>query len=299
MVRILTLTLALVVLGTCQVCGQKTFDVWPADRIPGLAKDETPEIIVEVDERIGQKVKKVSKPAFTVYQPTERQSEAAMIICPGGGYNILALDLEGVEVAKWLNSLGMTAIVLQYRVPRGDDQEHRFPLADAQRTISTIRQRAAEWKLNPQQIGIMGFSAGGHLTANASTNYEKRAYDAIDEIDKVSCRPDFFMLVYPAYLVKPKEGPPKRREFTTQLVDSIPVNEKTPPALMIHTANDRVTCNSSIGMFLALTQAKVESELHLYPTGGHGYGLRPSEHNVSTWPNRAADWLRKLGLFDK
>ena len=271
----------------------QVIELWP-DGVPGLAKDDKPEIVVENDARIGQKVTKVSKPVLTVYRPAELKSNAAIIICPGGGYNILALDLEGTEIAKWLNDLGMTALVLQYRVPTAqDDKQHKLPLMDAQRAISVVRNRAEEWQLNPNRIGIMGFSAGGHLAANAATNFATRSYQAADAADKASCRPDFFMLVYPAYMAKKNAD----KKDTVELVDDLPVSEKTPPALLIHAANDGVTCNSSIAMFLALNNVKVAAELHVYPDGGHGYGLRPSSFAVSSWPDRGARWLQGMGFF--
>jgi acetyl esterase/lipase len=270
----------------------QSLKIWN-DSVPGLADGEKQEIVVEQDERIGQRVTKVTAPTITIYRPEKKTSDAVMIVCPGGGYHILALDLEGTEVANWLNDLGMTAIVLQYRVPKGSDTQFRLPLMDAQRTISLVRQHAKEWELNPEQIGIMGFSAGGHLAANAATNFSQRAYDPIDEADQQSCRPNFFMLVYPAYLA-PKET---AKGEAMQLFDGFPISAETPPGLMIHAADDNVTCNSSIAMFMALREAKIPAELHIYPDGGHGYGLRPSDHAVSTWPDRAATWLKGLKLF--
>ena len=306
----------------------ESFDVWP-DKVPGLADGKvgkTVEVagnivagnivagnkaagnkvagnqatgnqatgnIVEIDEKIGQRVTKVTMPSLTVYRPKNKQSNAAVIICPGGGYRILALDLEGTEVAEWLNEIGITAIVLQYRVPQTDKVDRKLALMDAQRSISLVRSRAKELDVDPAKIGIMGFSAGGHLAANAATNFATRSYEAVDDIDKENCRPDFFMLVYPAYLVKKnRAGKP-----TVELEDTLPISDRTPPALMIHAADDRVTCNSSIAMFLALKRAGVPSELHIYPKGGHGYGLRRTKFAVTSWPDRAETWLRGIGAL--
>ncbi|HEY3864260.1 MAG TPA: alpha/beta hydrolase [Verrucomicrobiae bacterium] len=234
----------------------------------------------------------VSVPTITVYQPpAEKACGAAMVVCPGGGYSILAIDLEGTEVCEWLNSAGVTAVLLKYRVPaRKDLERYAAPLQDAQRALSLVRFHAQDWGIDPKRIGIMGFSAGGHLTAAASTHFEQRTYEAVDPADQASCRPDFAMLIYPAYLVK-KLGP--------ELSPELKVTSSTPPTFLAQTEDDPVHMENSLFYYLALKQAKVPAELHLYAKGGHGYGLRGPGTGVLSWPNRAEEWLRGLGVLDK
>lgn len=231
----------------------------------------------------------VSQPTITVFPPSrEKHTGTAVVICPGGGYNILAWNKEGTEVAEWLNSLGVTGIVLKYRVPaRKNRERHAAPLQDVQRAVGLVRERANEWQLNPDRIGVLGFSAGGHLAAVASTNSEQRTYDPIDAADKLSCRPDFTILIYPAYLV----------DQENRLAPELKVTAATPKTFIAMTEDDGVRVECGLFYYLALKQANVSAEMHLYPTGGHGYGLRTSEHLVSTWPARAADWLQANGLL--
>jgi acetyl esterase/lipase len=234
----------------------------------------------------------VSKPELAIYKPAaDKANGAAVVICPGGGYNILAYNHEGTEVAQWLNTLGVTGIVLKYRVPVRKDRaaRHDAPLEDVQRALGVVRHRASEWGLDPNRIGVLGFSAGGNLAALASTNYEKRTYEAIDEADKVSCRPDFSILIYPAYLVDKQDV----------LQKELAINDKTPPTFIAITQDDGVRVEGPLHYYLALTKAKVKAEMHIYPIGGHGYGLRPSKNDVSTWPARAGDWLKTIGMLQK
>lgn len=235
----------------------------------------------------------VSTPTITVYRPTpEQNTGAAVIVCPGGGYSILALDLEGTEICDWLNSIGVTAVLLKYRVPqRPGDGQHKLPLQDAQRAVSLVRFHAKDWHLDPQHIGVLGFSAGGHLVANLSNNYEPRAYAPVDAADQVSARPDFALPIYPAYLTLKDQG--------DKLAPELHVTTNTPPTFLVQTEDDGIRVENSLFYYLALKQAKVPAELHLYAAGRHGYGLRPSECTVTTWPKRAEDWLRSLGLLKK
>jgi acetyl esterase/lipase len=264
--------------------------VWP-DKAPG----ETGEIGEEKwapakPKALAQKLlTNVSKPTLTVYRPArDKDTGTAVVICPGGGYNILAMDLEGEEVAQWLNSVGVTAIILKYRVPRRKDVvQHQLPLADAQRAVSVVRSRAKEWGLDPKRLGILGFSAGGHLAAAAATNYARRSYEPIDGVDTVLCRPDFVVLVYPAYLMG-KNG---------ALNPEIRVNARTPPTFLVHAGDDPVSPENSVAMYRALQRNKVPAELHLYAGGGHGFGLRPSAQPCSHWPLRCEEWLRGRGLL--
>ncbi len=233
----------------------------------------------------------VSIPTITLYRPAKhKDTGAAVVVCPGGGYNILAMDLEGTEVCQWLNSLGVTGVLLKYRVPAREGLErYAAPLQDAQRALGMVRFHAAEWHIDPSRIGILGFSAGGHLSAVASTHFEKRAYEPVDEADHVSCRPDFTVLIYPAYLVRSK-GPDLSPELT--------VTSNTPPTFLVQTENDPVHVENSLFYYLALKKAGVPAEMHLYATGGHGYGLRKSDEAVVSWPMRAGEWMRKLGVLD-
>jgi len=232
----------------------------------------------------------VSKPIMAVFRPAkDKDTGTAVVIAPGGGYSILAWDLEGEEVAAWLNTLGVTGIVLKYRVPdHPKDGAHVRPLQDAQRAVSLVRSKAKEWGIDPERIGVLGFSAGGHLAASTLTNSDRRAYEPADEADRASCRPNFGVLIYPAYLTN-KEG--------TALAPEIRVAKDTPPVFFAHASNDPISSENSVQMYLALKRAGVAAELHIYPTGGHGYGLRPTEETVTTWPQRCADWLKRQGLL--
>lgn len=237
------------------------------------------------------RIEHVSQPTLSVFlPPEEKRNGTAVVICPGGAYNILAWNKEGTEVAEWLNTLGVTGIVLKYRVPlRPDRAKHAAPLEDVQRSLGLVRQRAAEWKLDAKRIGLLGFSAGGHLAAVASTNHAQRTYDAVDDADKLSCRPDFTLLIYPAYLV----------DAENRLAKELPVTSDTPPTFIAMTADDSVRVEGALFYYLALKAAKVPAEMHLYPVGGHGYGLRPSKNLVSTWPSRAADWLKQSRYLER
>ena len=269
-------------------------DLWPG-KAPGETADIGEEKVLDSKpkEKPVQRVTNVSRPTITVYRPAkDKDTGAAVLIAPGGGYNILAWDLEGTEVAQWLNSIGVTGIVLKYRVPRRPDQPKDKPpvgaLQDAQRAMSLVRSKAKEWGIDPNRIGMLGFSAGGHLTAWTSTNFDKRAYEPIDAVDKVDCRPDFAVLVYPGGVVA------RDRD---ELSPEIRVRKECPPMFFAHAGNDPVKSDNSVLMYLALKRAGVPAELHVYATGGHGFGLRPSDEPCSTWPKRCEDWMRKRGFL--
>jgi len=234
----------------------------------------------------------VSEPTIQVFvPPKDKATGAAVVVCPGGGYHILAMDLEGTEICDWLGSIGATGVLLKYRVPRRKDRpKHEAPLQDAQRAIRLTRLRAKDWGIDPERVGIMGFSAGGHLSAAASTNFDKTTYEAVDEADRLSARPDFAILIYPGGLVTDEEA--EHPEISPELT----ITQETPPTILISTEDDRFT-PSALFYCHALRRAKVPAELHVYPTGGHGYGLRPSAHAVCTWPKRCEEWMRKRGLL--
>lgn len=289
--RALALTVTLCLLPTLlHAADAPTVSLWPG-KAPGEQGDIGPERY-QPDKPEARKVARlenVSKPEITIYKPPkEKDTGVSVLICPGGGYHILAMDLEGTEVAEWLNTLGVTGIVLKYRVPaRKDRPRYEAPLQDAQRAMSIVRSRAGEWGLKPDKIGILGFSAGGHLSACTMTNYDRRSYDAVDEADKESCRPDFAVLVYGAYLEKQGGG----------LATEIRVTDKTPPAFLVHAGDDQLGPENSLTLYRALKTAKVPAEVHIYTSGGHGFGLRPSEHPVSHWPARCAEWMKAMKIL--
>ena len=230
----------------------------------------------------------VSSPEARVFLPPEdKRTGAAVVVCPGGGYRILAWDLEGLEVADWLNSIGVTAVVLKYRVPTGDvDPKWLQPVQDAQRTLSIVRSRAAEWKLDSDKIGILGFSAGGH-TAAMTALATKRHYKAVDDADEQSCEPSAAMLIYPAYL---------SNKQNTELVEGIDVTKNSPNMFIVHAFDDGIPVQGSLLLAMALKENSVPSELHVYDTGGHGYGLRPvADRPVTSWPKRCHAWLKRNG----
>jgi acetyl esterase/lipase len=248
---------------------------------------------VEVTEQT-RMVTNVTKPTLTIYRPAkDKDTGTALLICPGGGYWNLFWQLEGEEVAAWLNSLGVTGIILKYRVPRRPDETRgepaRRPLQDAQRAVSLVRSKAKEWGIDPERIGMVGFSAGGHLAIATATSFEKRTYEALDEIDRVSCRPDFAVAVYSGYL-KAKER--------DELAPGLRVPARTPPIFLAHGGADIISPpEHSVFMYLALKRAGVPAELHIYAGAAHDFGVRPSSQPCSTWTQSCAGWLRHQGLL--
>ncbi len=285
------------------VCAVNTFAVEPLvlNLWPGKPPGETKQLPPEADQTkdtdkliAGRRIIKlgnVSTPQITVYQPAKATAAGtAVIIAPGGGYNILAYDLEGTEVAEWLNTLGVTAIVLKYRVPfRDPNQRWSAAVQDTQRAVSLVRSKATEWKLNPDRIGVLGFSAGGETAGLTALLFNERQYHAADAVDEVSCRPDFALLIYPGGMVDPQ---------TNTLRDYVKVPKNCPPMFFAHAWDDRVTVMSSLLLAGELKKAGVPVGMHLYPTGGHGYGLRRTEEPVTTWPDRAAEWMRFGGWLN-
>lgn len=226
----------------------------------------------------------VAEPEIHFYAaPADKACGTCIIICPGGGHHILAWDLEGTEVAEWLNGLGISAAVLKYRVPaRTENPKYTAAVQDAQRALSLVRKSAKDWKIDPDQIGILGFSAGGETAALASLLPE-RLYKEVDATDQIPWKPNFAVLIYPAYLAA-KDG--------SQLLDHVNVDEKTPPMFLVHAANDPVRAESSVLLWLELKKHNVPAELHVFSQGGHGYGLRPTDLPVTTWPASCEAWLR-------
>lgn len=260
--------------------------IWP-DRAPGIGED----VALENEYEESGRAIRVVHPTLTVMRPPEGKANGtSVVVFPGGGYNILAVEHEGYDVGRWLNELGVTAFVLQYRVPRAEEGPHWLPpLQDAQRAIRYVRTHAEQWDLDPQRIGVLGFSAGGHLAATSSTRFDRRTYAPIDSIDAASPRPDFSLLIYPAYITP--------SETTRQKSEEITVTEETPPAFLTVTADDDHAL-SSLFYTMALREHDVPVELHVYPEGGHGYGLGRGDHAVNRWPTHAERWLQDRGLID-
>jgi acetyl esterase/lipase len=286
---------------SCLVCAQAAppvIPLWPAE-VPGetnaigAEKDMTKPSDNLVAGKSVVRLGNVSKPSITIYRAArEKNSGTAVVVFPGGGYHILALDLEGTEVCEWLNSIGINAVLLKYRVPkRAGLEKHTAALQDAQRAVGLVRSRAREFEIDPDRIGVLGFSAGGHLAAALSTSADRRVYSPIDDADATSCRPDFSLLVYPAYLTLKEQGD----KITPETV----VSSNTPPTFLTITQDDPVRVENVLFYSVALKQAGVPFELHVYPKGGHGYGLRRTENPVTAWPERAADWMRSRGLLGR
>jgi acetyl esterase/lipase len=251
--------------------------LWPG-KVPGEQKDKQPPVIAVSQNDNILRYSEVTNPAIEVFLPDpSKKNGGAVVVCPGGGYQILAYDLEGTEVAAWLNKLGFTAFVLQYRVP----QKKEGALQDVQRAIRFVRSNSQKWNINPEKIGVMGFSAGGSLSARASTLFNNKTYQAVDKTDSISCRPSFTMLIYPAYL---DQGP------NLSLTPELTLSKDVPPVFIFQTADDPYG-NSALVMAGAMRNAKLPVELHLLATGGHGYGLRPGKIAGETWPLLAEKWL--------
>ena len=278
------------------------FEIWPG-KVPEEIGNIGPERIrmspkldrkqVEVTEPT-RLITAVTNPTLTVYRPPkEKETGTAILICPGGGYWDLYWQLEGEEVAAWLNSIGVTGIILKYRVPRRPDEPKgepaRRPLQDAQRAISLVRSKASQWGIHPQQIGIVGFSAGGHLAIATATSFDKRTYEPIDDVDKISCRPDFAIPVYSGYL---------KAKDKDEVAPGLKIPAGTPPIFLVHGGEDIISPpEHSVLMYLALKRAGVPTELHIYANTTHDFGVRTNDHPYSTWTARCADWLRDGGLL--
>lgn len=275
--------------------GNLTIPVWP-HVAPGAASHPSPEINTTTDKdrlvagkpviRLGN----VSTPALTLYKPKVKRSRAAVVVFPGGGYKILAIDLEGSEVCGWLNAAGITCVLLKYRVPdSGPYPKSTAALQDAQRALGLVRSHATEWGIDLHQIGVLGFSAGAHLAAALSTHYDQRLYDSVDGADLLSCRPDFAVIVYPGYLALADQN------FAPN--PNIDVTPQTPPTFLVQAEDDPVHVENVLVYFRALKNANIPAELHIYAEGGHGYGLRRTELPITTWPETMERWFRTIHVL--
>ncbi len=278
---------------------------------PGTAPDAPPEAAPESftsDDQVAGKpvgwITDVSRPTMTVYPPKGKNTGAAVIVFPGGGFMGLAIDLEGTEVCDWLTAKGVTCVVLKYRVPRSEDYwdkdlhrrvEPKIQTAfqDAQRTISLVRSRASEGGIDPKKIGVLGFSAGGYLAAKTATEFKQRAYRPVDDADKVSCRPDFSVPIYPGHLWRPRGDSAELR-----LNPRIHVSSQTPPTFLLQAEDDHVdNVNQVLTYYIALKDAGVPVEMHLYAQGGHAFGLRPTKFQITGWPPLVETWLRTIEMI--
>src|SRR5579871_3340181 len=282
--------------------GHTQVPIWPGVAPDAQAvsspEDETR---MEIDPLVAGRpwvyVGKVSRPTMTVYSPTGKNTGAAVVVFPGGGYWILAIDLEGTEVCDWLTSKGITCVLLKYRVPgdglfprSGPYPKSPMALEDAQRTLGLVRFHAAEWHIDPHKIGVLGFSAGGHLVAAMSTHFTRRLYPAIDAADKESCRPDFAVAIYPGHL--------SLAENSLALNPDIHVTRQTPPTLLLQNEDDPVDrVEHSLSYYAALKKAGVPVEMHLYAHGGHAFGLRRTKLPVTGWPQLVETWMGTIGMI--
>jgi acetyl esterase/lipase len=243
-----------------------------------------------------------------MYAAKGRNTGVAMVVFPGGGFQFLAMDLEGTEICDWLTSLGITCVLLKYRVPdsgptRKDDSHYppkvQTALQDAQRTLGLVRQHAAQWHVDPHKVGVIGFSAGGYLVADVSTHFAQRAYPPVDAADELSCRPDFAIALYPGHLwTHEDEDPASRNETDLSLRPNIRVRADTPPTFLLHAEDDPVDdVKQSLTYYVALKKAGVPTEMHLYAQGGHAFGLRPTKLPIGRWPELVKQWLHTVGVL--
>ncbi len=278
---------------------------------PGTAPDALPAKGPETAKQGGEStrpvvvVENVSRPTLTIYSPKGRNTGVSVIVFPGGGYQILAMDLEGTEVCDWLTAKGITCILLKYRVPNPmvywDDkckcrppETIIRPLQDAQRAISLARFHSAEWRIDPHKIGVLGFSAGGHMVAAVSTHFEQRTYPAVDAADQESARPDFAVALYPGHLSMAKNSLELNPNIATR------ITPETPPTFLLQNEDDNVDrIEDSISYYFGLKKAGVSVELHAYAQGGHAFGLRPSKFPVTKWPDLVETWLGTIGMLDE
>lgn len=278
--------------------------LWPGE-IPNFQKTDEVEVSDSSDI---VRISKVQSPDIAVYLPSRKNATGqAVVICPGGGYRILAYDWEGTDIAKWLNAHGIAAVILKYRLPISASNiiPHKSPLMDAQRAMRLVRHHAGDWNIHPDKIGIMGFSAGGHLAATLGTHFDEAHTATGDAIDSLDCRPDFMILMYPVitfskpFMHRGSKEALIGKNPDPSLVDyysnELQVKDNTPPAFMVHAGDDEaVPVENSLVFYQALKDKNIPAELHIYPTGGHGFSLALDKGYLQTWPDRCLDWLKSL-----
>lgn len=277
--RVFAAVLTLAAFATYAETDPATVKLWPDGKMPGTGA-RAPESEVPARGDGFHRITNVSDPTLTVF-PVAQSNAPAMIVCPGGGYGYVVIDKEGSEIAGWLNTNGIAAFVLKYRTPNNREGA----LQDLQRAVSLVRARAGEWKIDPKRLGVIGFSAGGHLSARASTRFGERAYPALDAVDQQNCRPDFAILVYPAYL-NGKDG---------QVSSDLDLQADIPPTLIVHNEDDKSFITGSKVYNAALDRTKVPHAFKCYPAGGHGYGLH-CQRDARVWPADALEWLKTIGV---
>jgi acetyl esterase/lipase len=281
--------------------GHTQIPIWP-EAAPDAQPVPGPETVTVSKELLAGRrataVTNITRPTMTVYAPEGRNTGAAVVVIPGGGFQMLAIDLEGTEACDWLTSKGITCVVLKYRVPsvpyvwQCDCRPHNLSMSvqslqDVQRTMRLVRFHAAEWHIDPHKVGVLGFSAGGYLVAEISTNFWRRLYPPVDAADLESSRPDFAMPTYPGHLVT-ADG---------TLNPNVPVSSKTPPTFLVQAEDDYVDgVSQSLVYYAALAKARVPVEMHLYANGGHAFGLRRTTLPITEWPQLAEVWLRTIGM---
>jgi acetyl esterase/lipase len=285
--------------------GHEQIPIWPG-AVPNARRVPDSESLATAPNPVADLpwvyVRNVSRPTLTVYSPKEKNTGVAIVVFPGGGYQILAMDLEGTEVCDWLTSQGITCVLLKYRVPRSGpswdpgckcriNPKPQTALEDAQRTVGLVRLHAAEWHVDPHKIGVLGFSAGGHLVAAISNHFQQRLYAAVDAADKESCRPDFAVALYPGHLWIPERG---QLGFNPD----IHVTRNTPPTFLLQAETDTVdNVNQALVYYIALKNVGVPTEMHLYADGGHAFGLRRTKDPITEWPHLVEKWLRTIGMI--
>jgi acetyl esterase/lipase len=284
--------------------------IWPG-AVPDAIPNPRPESVgPPAGREWWPRANDVSRPTMTVYAAKGRNTGVAMVVFPGGGYQFLAMDLEGTEICDWLTSRGITCVLLKYRVPGSgpwwDEKNNRrvYPkvqtaLQDAQRTLGLVRQQAPQWHVDPHKVGVIGFSAGGHLVAAVSTHFAQRSYAPVDAADTLSCRPDFAIAVYPGHLwAHEDEDHTARNETELSLRPDIAVRANSPPTFLLQAENDAVDgVQQSLAYYVALQKAGVPTEMHLYAQGGHAFGLRPSKLPIAQWPRLVETWLGTVGMI--
>ena len=286
--------------------GYEQIPIWPEGKMPDAIISKKPESVTISDGRIAGKsvslVWDVTQPTITIYSPTTKNTGAAVMVFPGGGFHGLAIDLEGTEICEWLASQGITGILLKYRVPDSGPnwnegcQCHVQPYApvaleDAQRAIGLVRLNAAKWHINPRKIGVIGFSAGGYMVADVSTHFEKRAYSPVDAADSESSRPDFAIALYPGHM-----GLEDDKSFV--LNPNIHFTKESPPTFLLQAEDDPVdTIDYSLLYYIGLKKAGVPVEMHLYAQGGHAFGLRRTDFEITHWPSLVEKWLGTIGMI--